>query len=130
MKMKKDEIKQFVLKVVHGEEDWSSLKRFGLNMFLKEGEEWIIYPSLINPICPDIIDIATGIVTLQNNKEKLKIWASFVLATDIIDLSELEKSKDGERIMNCLWDISFGEKIDNKMIKLLERIVHQNLIEE
>jgi hypothetical protein len=114
-----------VIKCVRGEKDWSSLRECGVDISL-QGEKWVIASSQHIPVCPKIRDFAIGILNLYHNKGKIKTWASFLLAaSSIVDFTVLEESEKGDTLLNSLWDISFGQPIDEKTLLLAQKILSE-----
>jgi hypothetical protein len=63
-------------------------------------------------------DIAAGIVRLADDPERLKEWAALVMAASgFLDL-KLDSTPDGERLLEALWDLTFGEQLDDDTLAL------------
>ena len=52
-------------------------------------------------------DLLIGLSILRDDEARLREWASVLLAVG--DLSEIGTGIDGDAILSCIWDLSFGQ---------------------
>lgn len=106
--------------VIRGEVPWHSLEVSGIEV-RHEANEWAIGTTLDHPVSADPEDIATGLVNLSFKSDELIEWASFLLAAaPLINLERLQRSAEGNQLLETLWDVSAGEPIDDELLQRLK----------
>ena len=107
---------QTILNVVRGVEPWQALEKMGIQ---RNGSHWS-FPLYSNSVLITMNDLIMGFKHYTYDKQALQEWATFMLlASDLISFDTIESDPRFDDIMGALWDISFGEDIDFKSIKVL-----------
>lgn len=118
MKIDPDDFEEVLLEFVRGDAPISTLENVGIlvtsdqnltstTITIKSGTPLIVSPN--------VSDIVQGLITVAKGRG-LKDWANFILATDLIDLVEVEKHPQCDILLNALWDASFDGFVDNIVI--------------
>ena len=110
-----------VLRVIRGENHWSSLQSYGFGV-RKEANNWWFHATIQKPISITANDVADGISNLRGGPDRLQEWASFLLATDLVSFDKLETSNEGEALLNGLWDLCFGEHPTANWMEVVRRV--------
>jgi len=91
---------------------WRSRRR-GLKQSIK-----IAWESQ-EPVSADVL--LAGLRVVRNDEARLREWASVLLA--IGDLSVVSSGPDGDVVLNCLWDLSFGQDTDRTEASLARSLL-------
>jgi hypothetical protein len=95
----------------------------GLQISLIEGIErkWTFPPIEFDPILINIEDIATGFVSMEGKNDASQ-WASFLLASPLIDIEHLETHPKWEDLLSGLWDLAFGYPLSDETVAAVREI--------
>ena len=118
MQIDPNNFEEVLLKFVRGDAPISALENVGILVTYDQNltsTTIIIKSGTPLVISPNVSDIVQGFMTVPKGRG-LKDWASFILATDLIDLAEVEKHPQCDILLNALWDASFDGSVDNLVI--------------
>lgn len=110
-----------VRQVVRGERDVSELRSAGI-LVLPAGDGYEIVND--GEICVVVgpVDVAAGIVAFAGDPAALAEWASILLAGAIfVDLS-MDNAPGGEQLLEALWNLSYGQPLDEAALRLARQI--------
>jgi hypothetical protein len=112
-----------IIQVIRGEAHWSSLQQLGFRI-LREADRWIMPPAPEEVAVPETSDLAAGILRFEFQADELREWASFVLAaSSLINLERIDKTNVGQKLLEALWDLSFGKHATKEVIELARSAV-------
>ena len=114
------DIQQKLLRIVRGQDEWSSVRSIGLSLRKDpSGWMWTFPETSVASTSVRIDDVLEGAKTLRLNPEAIREWASFMLAaSSLITFEEFEESPKGEALLDELWSLSFGEDLENTLLRL------------
>jgi hypothetical protein len=120
------ELSEAIKQIVRGEVKWDILQKMGLQISLIEDIErkWTFPPIEFDPVPVHIEDLATGFVNMEG-KDDASQWASFLLASSLIDIELLEKYPKGLDLIEGLWDLAFGESLSDETVAAVREIVRE-----
>jgi hypothetical protein len=112
-----------ILQVVRGERPWTDLRAIGIDI-----DVWLEstgYRSHFeNPqqheATANVHDLAQGFITHRHDPCALREWA-FVMETVDVDL-DAEQHPAGDRMLEALWDASFGNPIGAEVWQTIEEL--------
>lgn len=102
---------QQLLEIVTGQAPLSALSKLGAELDVVDGNLCLRSPLPALDVQPKIDDILRGFRAYQDQPQLLTTWAFFLLAETAIDLSKLEESPSGNKLLGLLWNASKGETI-------------------
>lgn len=106
---------QLVLNVVRGIDHWTVLRKIGVSY----NENTWFFDSYPNPVSIEVNDLFMGFKNYSKDKLALQEWATFMLAaSNLISFEVLENDLQGDKLLNALWDASFGEDITSFILSL------------
>jgi hypothetical protein len=100
-----------------GQLPWKDLRSLGIDIhFMDDGCDVDGKGAVVET--PSIGDVATGLLRhVRASERNLREWAAVMLAaSQVIDLSELEESEDGEALLDALWKASAGQEIEESIL--------------
>ncbi len=122
--------REVIRAVVRGKLPISALHDAGVSMDVQEnesGKERRIKVALRAPVSVDLrpVDLALGLLEYNDNPEKLREWATFIMsASEVIDLTFLESWPEGEELLEALWDASFG-RVKDSTVHIALALAHE-----
>ncbi len=112
------ELPETILAVVRGCIPWWRLNDFDA-LAKKTAIGWSFAPVQIRPILINGDDIRSGLSNLINDSERMKEWASFLLAaSSLVDLQELESERGGDNLFELIWDLQSSRGVTDDGIRI------------
>ena len=106
-----------IISVVRGDAQWSSLRDLGVSR--DSANAWHMPAPICDIVAPSASHIAGGILKLQSSPNDLSEWASFLLAASpLLTFDDLTKSKEGEALLDGLWDLAFGNAPSPELLRI------------
>lgn len=95
---------------VIGESDVERLADVGIGFTFDGSGVQLEEPAGLEEVVrPTVAEVAQGfIASWARGRDALQRWAQVVLALSAIDLADLEDRKDGEELLNAVWDAADG----------------------
>src|SRR5438105_1749530 len=102
---------EILAEVVRGQVPLSSLQQIGIHATFGYGSYTEHMVKHIH-ITVEASDLALGLLRLQTSPAELRRWALFVMGTDAVDLERVQDHPYGDKLIQGLWNASFGHGID------------------
>jgi len=99
------------LDIIRGRAPFSELIDIGIEIDNIEGELHLRSKLAGRTLQPDLRDVLRGFNLYRDHPERLRIWAFLLLAETAIDLSDLENTDSGRKLLDAIWEASEGESI-------------------
>lgn len=101
-----DKIEVQLLNIIRGRSPLSDLSQFGIEITRVEGE-LKLHSNLDGSIVqPSLKDVLHGFRLYQEHPSNLITWSFFLLAETAVDLSELETTEFGSKLLDEIWNAS------------------------
>ena len=111
-----------VRRFVRGELAWQGLLSFGVLIQI-EGSSIEITCDAEDAATIQLTDVVDGLLKWQSDPQELQLWAAIIQgAANFIDLEERFESREGEVLLEALWNAAFGGTVDETAIELAKRI--------
>ena len=108
-----------IRQVVRGDRPWTDLRALGMEAGPPESRCHFL-PSFPTETRVSVHDVARGFLTHLTDAAKLREWA-FVMEALPADLG-VESHPAGETVLNALWSASFGERLSEEQVAVLEAL--------
>jgi hypothetical protein len=95
---------QLVIHVVRGQTEWTALKRFIYICRREEGWDFDAPPGLSVRVCAEDIREGYRFLSAEADVERLRTWASFLLAFTVVDFSGFDESPESNALLELLWN--------------------------
>jgi hypothetical protein len=112
-------LEQNVIDFIHGKKSWDILEPVGITVSFTNDTAHISEKEIVT-VNPDISDIIKGLLKYQEQPSELRKWATIVTGITTIDFKLLQDSKEGQELIEILWDLSGGEKLDKKAFEFID----------
>lgn len=119
-----NEIEGQLLNIITGRSPLPGLSDLGIEIAKEKGSFRLRSNLPALDVRPTVDDILRGFRLYQEHPNRLRLWAFLLLAETAIDLSELEATQTGGRLLDALWNASRSGTIS---IGLLNEITNELL---
>ena len=119
--MHRDQVEEVLLKYVQGLVPIAALNSVGILTSFEQNPESVVIKIISEvplTISPTASDMVQGLVNVTPGRD-LKEWASFIMATDLIELDEVDRHPQSDELINVLWDASFTGHVDETVLNQL-----------
>ena len=113
---------QVIKEVVAGERDWRQLNDFGVTVQVDAAGVKVMGGGA-GPVRVGAMELARGWLRHASDETALRAWARFVHgAVGLIEL-DVDDHPLGEKLLDSLWRISFGEAVEQQMHTIARRVL-------
>jgi hypothetical protein len=95
---------------LRGEGSWEALESVGVTIDFPDESPRLSGMATVT-VTASLEEIAMGFLTLKDRFQDLRVWATVVLHSDLIDLEErFETDPRADVLLGGIWDAAFGER--------------------
>jgi hypothetical protein len=95
-----------LLDVIRGQVPLSELIDIGIEVKNRDGNLQLQSRLMSVIVRPSLEDVSGGFELYREHPEKLRLWCFLLLAETAIDMSDLDRSEDGKRLLEAIWECS------------------------